>query len=404
MQHDYIISNQSGSGFRSDLNSALSAIATQNSGSTAPSTTYAYQMWADSASGLLYRRNAANSGWILDVALSGTHVYTNYLTQRVDNDVLCLFGGFTGGANIELYGPSHATSANNANYDATQHFIRSVDGATQYARFHANGLEVGPAGTDTCELQLGANPSGNRYAYIDLIGDTTFTDYGLRIIRNNTGPNTTSEILHRGTGYFTINAQDGGNIALQTGGVTRLDISGATGLVTALNGLSGAVTRTAAVATGSGVGTVSFTSIPSWVKVIRVVLSAVQLSGTDNLMIQMSTNNGSSYVTTGYKSGTGYTDTVANTVSGVGSTAGDAGFIVGLGNSANIQNGVYTFTNITGNTWIGTYNGVYNNDARYVSYGAGRIALAATLNAIRIVPVGINNYAGSGHINITYEG
>jgi hypothetical protein len=142
-QHDYNIANQSGSGFRSDLNSALSAIATQNSGSTAPSTTYAYQMWADSASGLLYRRNAANSGWILDSALSGSHVYTNYLTQRVDNDVLCLFGGFIGGANIELYGPSHATSANNANYDANNHYFRSVDGLTQFGRFRAAGLDVG---------------------------------------------------------------------------------------------------------------------------------------------------------------------------------------------------------------------------------------------------------------------
>jgi hypothetical protein len=396
MQHDYIISNQSGSGFRSDLNSALSAIATQNSGSTAPSTTYAYQMWADSASGLLYRRNAANSGWILDVALSGTHVYTNYLTQRVDNDVLCLFGGFAGGANIELYGPSHATSANNANYDATQHFIRSVDGATQYARFHANGLEVGPAGTATVELQLGANPSGNRYAYIDLIGDTTFTDYGLRIIRNNTGPNTTSEILHRGTSYFIINAQDGGNIALLTGGATRLDINGTTGHVSCPSGVSGSLTRSTEVATTSGTS-VSFTSLPTWVKRISIHLSGVSLSGTDHLLVRLST--GGAFATSGYTS-------TAQAVQGGTGTANynsTAGCIIPSAAAANAVTGTLMFTNISGNVWVGTGIFMPDNDTTFGYFTCGKITLAGTLDGIRILPTGANTF-DAGNVNITYQG
>lgn len=63
-QHDYIISNQSGAAFRGDLNSGLAAIVSQNSGATQPSTTYAYQWWADTTTGLLKIRNAANSAWI----------------------------------------------------------------------------------------------------------------------------------------------------------------------------------------------------------------------------------------------------------------------------------------------------------------------------------------------------
>ena len=63
-QHDYNIANQSGADFRSDLNDALSAIASTNSGDTAPATTFANQLWIDTANNLLKIRNEANSAWI----------------------------------------------------------------------------------------------------------------------------------------------------------------------------------------------------------------------------------------------------------------------------------------------------------------------------------------------------
>ena len=63
-QHDYIIANQSGAAFRADLNNGLAAIVSQNSGAAQPSTTYAYQWWADTTTGLLKIRNAANGAWI----------------------------------------------------------------------------------------------------------------------------------------------------------------------------------------------------------------------------------------------------------------------------------------------------------------------------------------------------
>lgn len=70
-QHDYILANQSGAAFRADLNDALGAIVTQNSGATAPATTYAYMPWADTTTGLYKIRNAANSGWITLYQLDG---------------------------------------------------------------------------------------------------------------------------------------------------------------------------------------------------------------------------------------------------------------------------------------------------------------------------------------------
>jgi hypothetical protein len=63
-QHDYILANQSGAAFRSDLNNGLAAIVSNNSGVAQPSTTYAYQWWSDTTTGLLKLRNAANNAWI----------------------------------------------------------------------------------------------------------------------------------------------------------------------------------------------------------------------------------------------------------------------------------------------------------------------------------------------------
>lgn len=63
-QHDYAIANQSGAAFRQDLNNCLDAIVSQNSGASEPSTTYAYQWWADTTSGLLKIRASDNASWI----------------------------------------------------------------------------------------------------------------------------------------------------------------------------------------------------------------------------------------------------------------------------------------------------------------------------------------------------
>lgn len=62
--HDYVIDNQSAPAFRSDLNSALQAIVTQNSNATAPTTTYANMIWYDTANNQLKKRNEANSAWV----------------------------------------------------------------------------------------------------------------------------------------------------------------------------------------------------------------------------------------------------------------------------------------------------------------------------------------------------
>ena len=62
--HDYIIDNQTFPATRTDLNNALSAIVSNNSSSSEPSTKYAYQWWYDTSSNTLKFRNADNDAWV----------------------------------------------------------------------------------------------------------------------------------------------------------------------------------------------------------------------------------------------------------------------------------------------------------------------------------------------------
>jgi len=63
-QHDYVIENAPGAAVRSDLNSAFQAIATLNSGATAPATIFPNMFWMDESTNILKVRTAANDAWI----------------------------------------------------------------------------------------------------------------------------------------------------------------------------------------------------------------------------------------------------------------------------------------------------------------------------------------------------
>jgi microcystin-dependent protein len=64
-QHDFDIANQTASNARSDINNALKALASLSSGTSAPSTTYANQLWYDTTNNQIKKRNEANSGWVV---------------------------------------------------------------------------------------------------------------------------------------------------------------------------------------------------------------------------------------------------------------------------------------------------------------------------------------------------
>ena len=62
---DYNLANQVGSTFRTELNAVLGDIQSLNSGSSDPTTTVAYKIWADTSTNLLKIRNSSNNGWLV---------------------------------------------------------------------------------------------------------------------------------------------------------------------------------------------------------------------------------------------------------------------------------------------------------------------------------------------------
>lgn len=95
--HDYVLANQDGASFRSDLNNALAAVVSNNSSSTEPSTTYAYQWWADTNAGLLKIRNAADSAWVTVGTLASANLGL-LSTTTAASTYLALAGGTVTGA------------------------------------------------------------------------------------------------------------------------------------------------------------------------------------------------------------------------------------------------------------------------------------------------------------------
>jgi hypothetical protein len=115
-----------------------------------------------------------------------------------------------------------------------------VNGYAQIGSTAEGRLGIGEKlSTGAAHIELGEGRSGSGYAWIDLVGDTTYTDYGLRILRGNSGSNTTSNMWHRGTGDFNFVTQEAAPIIFYTNNTERMRItSGGTFVVGTTAGLT----------------------------------------------------------------------------------------------------------------------------------------------------------------------
>lgn len=137
----------------------------------------------------------------------------------------------------------------------------------------------------------------------------------------------------------------------------------------------------------------AFTSIPSDVRKIELILHNVSLSGSDDLLVQIGDSGG--YETTSYFSSSSY---VTSTPVGSGFTTG---FGIIVRNSSRSINGTVELLNITGNTWVMTFEGGDGTTGSAVISG-GRKGLSSTLDRVKLITSGSNTFS-SGIVNIFYR-
>jgi hypothetical protein len=171
-------------------------------------------------------------------------------------------------------------------------------------------------------------------------------------------------------------------------------INGSAGVTTNSGAVYDSLQRGTAV-TASGTS-VDFTSIPSWVRRITVMFNATSLNASGAIIVQVGSG---SFSTSGYSGAYGYYQNAGASVLFT-LTLGFGAFL--SQNASNIQVGILTITNVSGNNWISSMNGT-NTDSGVGYGGNGTIALGGVLDRVRITTVAGTATFDAGTINIIYE-
>lgn len=162
--------------------------------------------------------------------------------------------------------------------------------------------------------------------------------------------------------------------------------------------LSQPPTQGTSVASTSG-STVAFTALPSWVRRVDIMLSAVSLAALNNILINLGTGAGPTYATTGYASAT--TTHQGGGASGVANVT--TGFQITNQTGANVSfHGVISLflVDASANTWAASGNWA-QSDSLFSGMVAGSISLPGTLTAVRLQTPSTYD---AGLINIQYYG
>jgi len=189
-QHDYVINNQGFVSFRNDLNNSLSAIVSNNSGSSDPAsngqTNYSYQWWYDTSTNTLKFRNADNDAWISFASFDMVNDTVNFIDSSftqltgdlASNGYDINFGDndkaqFGASNDLQIYHDSNDsyiddTGAGNLFIQGSNIIhLKSASGASQLAKFTAGGAsELYHNGT----LTLATTTTG-----LSVTGGATFT-------------------------------------------------------------------------------------------------------------------------------------------------------------------------------------------------------------------------------------
>jgi hypothetical protein len=229
-QHDYIISNQTFPNTRADLNNALQAIATNNSGSSAPTTLYAGQFWLDtntpsSTTWSLYIHDGSDNILFAEIDTSANTVNFTDSALDVVTDTTPQLGG-----NLDTNG-NNINFGNNdkANFGASNELqIYKATGGNSYiqetgtSNLRICGTEVFLRdGADTENLAI-FRTNGANELYYDNSKKLETTSGGVDV----TGTVTTDGLNVSGTSTLTGDVSVSGELNMTGTGTNILDYAG----------------------------------------------------------------------------------------------------------------------------------------------------------------------------------
>jgi len=189
-----------------------------------------------------------------------------------------------------------------------------------------------------------------------------------------------------GTGVFTIASPNSNTDR-------TLTLPDEAGTLVTTSSLPNPLTSGIAIASTSGTA-IDFTGLPSWVKRITVMFSAVSTNGSSGIRFQLGDSGG--IETTGY---TGTATYIGSAVGGADSTSGFDGY--GDTNAVFSRFGNFVFTLLASNTWTLTGSYRYTTGFAILVYGAKQ--LSDTLTQVRITTPNGTDTFDAGSINILYE-
>lgn len=211
-QHDYDIANGTGAAVRTDLNAALAAVLTNNSGASSPTTTQAYMLWADTTAGQLKIRNAANNNWIVIGALASTNLGLVPNSGGSQANVLGSAGSpsysFSGDTNTGMFSPG--ADILGAATGGTERFRVTASGF-----FKASNSGTGGYGSTTSDEHEVANSLASGAGWRVACTNGSYTGNAITVIANR---NTTNQsfnafsYFNAGAGAVRFAITDGGTI------------------------------------------------------------------------------------------------------------------------------------------------------------------------------------------------
>jgi len=171
--HDYVIANQGFPSFRSDLNSVLQAVVSNNSGASEPSTKYAYQMWYETDTNIWKMRNADNDDWIPLATFNQTNNTVNFtdssatvagISTSASTTVMTLANG-----SVAINPAGFVSVGGAATQGGEIRFLEDTDNGTNYT-----SLKAGTIGSNvSLTLPVTAGTNG-QFMQVDGSGNLAF--------------------------------------------------------------------------------------------------------------------------------------------------------------------------------------------------------------------------------------